>query len=273
MTSAIQTSVDNAPASGYAGQLANVGPRKVRSAANSNAAGIAAGLIVFRSGERLVRPILASDEPSLVATAIMTSKATATTAQTLITTSLDGAVGQLEISPPKNLSLVLNSHADWDPSTIVVEGLDVNGETISEAFEVQNGGNVTLTGVKHFSFVTAVKIPPQTGTNGTITVGTGTSIGALDKLAAGVAVYDPMREPGLFAQYEDLSVLADGEIFVSAEGAVNEGDPVYVRIVATSETRGAVRATPDGVKCAHLSNAEFGRTTTGAGITVLRMKG
>lgn len=271
MATSAQTSYDNEPAIGYAGQLADVGPRDIASAANSSATGIAAGLVVLRSGDRLVRPILSTDEPSADNDAIIASGvASATTAQAITSGSFNGAVGAGEISPPMNLTLTLNSHADWDPSTIVVEGLGPKGEPISEAFEVANGGNAVLTGTVPFSFVTAVKIPPQTGTNGTLLVGTGVKLGPLAKLAAGITLYDPMREPGAYAQYERVSVLRRGRVLVSAEAAVTAGQPVYVRFVATGgEVRGALRGAPDSTDCALLPGARWATTTTGAGLAVV----
>lgn len=273
MATSVQTSYSDDPAIGYAGQLTGNGPRDVGSAANSNATAIAPGLVVLRAGDRLVRPILSTDEPVLDDDAIIASGvASATTRQVISGASLNGVIGAAEISPPRNVTLKFNSHGDWNDTTLVVQGLDVDGNPIEETFLVKEGGNETLAGVEHFAFVTAVVVPPGTSTNGTLLVGVGTSLGPLSRLAAGLSVYDPMREPGAYAQYERLSVLKRGRAFVSAEAAVTEGQPVYVRFVATGgEVRGALRGAPDASDCALLPGARWASTTTGAGLAVINL--
>ena len=270
MTTSVQTSYDNEPGIGYAGQLADDGDVDVASMANSSATGIVAGTVVLRSGDRLCRPILTTDTPVLDTDSIATAIATATTPVIATGATLDGVIGVTEISPPTNIVLTLNSHADWDPSTILVRGLDWKGAPCEEAFEVPNGGNVTLTGNTCFSFVTEVYIPAQTGTNGTLDVGTGVKIGPIGKLVAGIALYNSMREPGTFARYEGLSVIRKGRVKVSAEGAVTSGGPVYVRfVVAGNEVYGAMLAAPDSTDCGLLPGARWASTTTGAGIAVV----
>jgi hypothetical protein len=275
MATSVQTTYDDFPAIAYAGQLAHDGGQghDVASANNSNATAITAGLVVLRSGDRLVRPILSTDEPTADPDAIIASGvASATTRQTITGASLNGVIGQLEISPPLNVTLTFNSHSDWNDTTIIVKGLGAYGEPISETFLVKEGGNEVLTGVEHFSFVTAVIVPPGTSTNGTLLVGTGVSVGPIGRLAAGIAVYDMAREPGTYAQYERLSVLKQGRVAVSAEAAVTEGMPVYVRFVATGgEVRGAMRAAPDSTDCALLPGARWATTTTGAGIAFVNL--
>jgi hypothetical protein len=272
MATSVQTSYDNEPGIGYAGQLADVGPKDVASANNSSATGIVAGLLVLKSGDRLVRPILSTDELAADDDAISTANASATTRQTLTGASLDGVIGAGAISPPRNVTLKFNSHADWNDTVAVVQGLDANGEPIEETFIVKEGGNETLVGVKIFSKVTAVIVPAATSTNGVLDVGVGVAMGPINGLAAGIALYDLAREPGTYAQYEKLSVLKQGRVKVSAEAAVNDGDPVYVRFVATGgEVRGALRATPDSTDCALLLGARWRSTRADAGIAVVEV--
>lgn len=113
--------------------------------------------------------LTAADPDSIIAS----GAASAVTAQTLDAADFNGVIGDDEIAPPRNLTITLNSHADWDVSTIVVTGKAPSGRTITENFAVPNGGAVTLTGTKVFKSVTTVLIPAQTGTNGTLTMGTG----------------------------------------------------------------------------------------------------
>jgi hypothetical protein len=102
--------------------------------------------------------------------------------QTLTGVALDGVVGDDTMTPPRNLTITFSNHADWDATTIVIAGTDVNGDVISEDFAVPNGGNQTVTGAKAFATVTSVTIPAQTGAGGTATIGFGAKIGLARKL-------------------------------------------------------------------------------------------
>jgi len=102
--------------------------------------------------------------------------------QTLTGASLDGVVGAGAIPHPRNLVIVLSSHVDWDATTAVIIGTDIDGAALSEDFAIPNAGNATVTGAKAFKTVTSVVIPAQSGTGGTATIGTGIKMG-LPKLA------------------------------------------------------------------------------------------
>lgn len=273
MATCVQSSYSNDPGTGYAGMLADVGPHDVASANNSSSTSVAAGLVVLRSGERLIRPILSSDEPTADPDAILASGiASATTRQTVTGASLNGIIGAGEISPPRNLTITFGSHSDWNDTVLVIQGLDWKGMPIEETFIVKEGGNEVLTGIYHFSYVTAVIIPAATSTNGTILVGVGASIGPLNKLVGGISLYNMAREPGAYAQYESLDVVRQGRVKVSAEAAVTRDAPVFVRIVATGgEVRGAMRATADSNDCALLLGARFVEATSGAGIAIVEL--
>lgn len=270
MTTSVQTSYSDDLAIGIAGQLADVGPHDVVSANNSNATGIVAGCLAFRSGDRLCRPILSTDEPALDDDSIIASGvASTTTAQIITSASYNGVVGAL-VFAAVNLVYTFNSHADWDATTMVVEGLGAFGEVTEETIEIPNGGNVVITGTVPFTQVTAVRIPIQSGTNGTLKIGTGVKLGALNARAAGVAVYNSMREPGTFAQYEAVSLLKRGRVKVLTEGVVTAGGPVYVRVIATTEQRGAFAGSPSA-NHARLDGATWESTTTGSAIAVLNL--
>lgn len=109
-----------------------------------------------------------------VATSIIASGVTSTTgAQDISGTALNGAIGGGPISPPRNAKITLNAHADWDATTAVLTGRDVNGLLQTENFTIPDGGSATLVGTKVFSQITNLHIPAQSGTGGTLTMGTG----------------------------------------------------------------------------------------------------
>lgn len=266
----VQTTYAAGPTAAVAGMIVEQ-DANVRSRVAS-AETVAGQLAIRGTSDGQARALAVGDVPAADDDAIMTLQPTAITAQVCTGATLDGVVGTTVFWPPRNVTLSLNSHADWDPSTIVVEGLDAFGAPISEAFEVPNGGNVVLTGVLAFSRVINVKIPPQTGTTGTLNVGLGVSIGPIDRKVEGIAVYDATREPEAYAAYEDMPVLRRGYIYVTSETAATKGDPVYVRfVVAGAEVYGAFRATPDSTDCGLLLAARYAETITGAGLAKLEL--
>jgi len=270
----VQTTYDAAPNAGIAGQIADDGPHDIGSYSVDTDA-ITAGLIVLKgASDGQARPILVTDEITADTDAIMTAQATSTSAQSCTGATLDGVVGAGVFWPPRNVTLTANNHANWDLSTITVEGLGPDGEPVSESFAMPDGGNVTLTGVVAFTQITTVKIPIQAGTSGTLDVGLGVAMGQYDRYVVGLALYNAAREPGTYAANKMVPVLKKGRAWVSTEGSVNNGDPVYVRIVATgNEVRGSVRATPDSTDCALLRRAKFVSTRSGAGLAMIELGG
>ncbi len=113
---------------------------------------------------------------------IKTNGASTAGIQSLVAADFDGAIGDDAFTYPRRVTITLNSHADWDATTIVVAGKDANGATYSEDFTVPNGGNATLTSAGLYTKVTAITVPAQSGTNGTFTVGT--RAGAVGTVAA-----------------------------------------------------------------------------------------
>lgn len=203
---------------------------------------------------------------------IVASRATAATATSITTTGLDGALGQGEMYPPRNITLTLTNNADFDLTTAYVRGRDENGLPQEEAFVIPNGGNTTLTGSKFFSYVTEVYIPAQSGTGGAYTVGFGSKLGPLDLNLGGVALYDATKPPGAYAANDSLSVLEEGAIYVQSETAVDPTLPVYVRLVISgNEVRGHFRAAVDANDLAQIVRARWIEKTTGAGVAGLRL--
>lgn len=260
MATSVQTSYSTNPAVGYAGQLADSGPHDVKTVVAE--AEIAAGLVVVRGGTTRSegRPPPAPDaaDPD----GFITTIASAATAQTLSGASLDGVVGQGEVWPPRNVTLTLSSHADWDATEAVVTGIDEDDRVIQETLLIPNGGNVTLTGVKHFRKVTSLYIPAQSGTGGTADLGFGSSLGPIGGMGVhGVAMYDASREPEAYPVDYAVPCVRKGRVYVTSESSYSDQDPVYVRFVATGdEVRGQVRNAPDSTDCALLKGARFWRS-------------
>jgi len=176
--------------------------------------------------------------------------------------------------PPRLVTITLNSHSDWNDTEAIVRGLDAFGQPCMDVFKIPEGGNTTLTGSIAFTQVTSVEIPAATSTNGTMDVGLSVAMGPCDRSVVGLALYNSAREPGTYAANAMVPVLKKGRAWVTTEGSVSNGDPVYVRFVATgSEVRGAVRATPDSTDCALLRRARFVSSRTGAGIAMIELAG
>lgn len=192
------------------------------------------------------------------------------TAQTISGSSLDGAVGQGLISPPKNVTLTLSNHADWDATTAVVTGEDEDGAVTTENLSIPNGGNATVTGSVIFSKVTSIYIPAQSGTGGTFTAGTGVKLGIIDSIVHGVSLYDASREPGAWAVDSLVPVRKRGPVWVYAEAAVNPSLPVFVRFLASgAETLGRFRGSADANDCGRLRAARWLDITSGEGFARL----
>ena len=268
---AVQTTYSLAPAAGLPGMPGRVGMKSLIRTFIACAA-LVPGRFYFKgpasgnaAGE--VGPI----EPAADADAIIATGASTAGTQTLITTSLDGVIGQGEIYPPRNLTMTFSSHADWDATTATITGTDENGVSQTENFSIPNGGNATVTGATKFRTVTSVAIPAQSGTGGTFTVGVGSLLGAADHIAAGLAVLDVTRTSLNYADGDLVPIAREGEFYVTSETAVKEGDPVWVRVVAgVGENLGAVRATPDSNDCVRIKDARF-TSTNSAGLSKLEL--
>lgn len=231
---------------------------------------IAAGLLVVHGSTTRTEGAPPS-APTAAPTAILaTGGASSASPQTLVTTSLNGAIGQGIILPARNITLVLSSSTDWDATTAVITGENEDGEIITESLSIPNNGNATVTGTIPFAKVTSVYIPAQTGTGGTFTVGTGVILGSVDAFVHGVSLYDASREPGVWAVDSVMPVRRKGVVWVYAEGAVNPSLPVYARFVAgEGETLGRFRGSPDSTDCGRVRNARWLDITSGEGFARL----
>jgi len=180
--------------------------------------------------------------------------------QTLSGDDLDGIIGADRIFPPRNLTITFNSHGDWDATTGIVRGLDEAGRPQEEDIAIPNGGNAVVTLKKFFSAVLSLYIPAQTGTNGTATLGTGTSLGPLTALdVAGVVRYLARQQvASADAEFEAgdvLNLITEGLVALEVEAAVSGGEQVFVRLVAAGDevvgtylgSRDGTAAAPDAV--------------------------
>lgn len=254
----VQTTYGFYSAGLIAGQLFDNGHREVNSVIAE--AAIAAGLVVIRGGTTRAegRPPTTPDAADADAFATAAVIISAATAQTVAAASFDGVVATGELFPPRNVTLTLSNHADWDATEAVVTGTDEDGRVVQETLLIPNGGNATVTGLRHFRTVSSIYIPAQSGTGGTATLGFGSSLGPIDHGVHGVAIYDASREPEAYPVDYVVPCLKKGRIVVNCETSYTDGNPVFVRFIASGdEVAGQVRATADANDCALMKRARF----------------
>jgi hypothetical protein len=263
----VQTSYPTTRTLGYAGALADSGPNDVKSIVAAVA--IISGLLVIK-GATPAKGYLPTTPDVADVDAIIATGASTAGVQNISGASLDGVVGQGEMIPSRNLTLVLSSHANWDATVATVTGVDSDGNVITEDFVIPDAGNVTVTGSKHFAKVTNLRIPVQGGTSGTFTLGTGSSLGPItSRTIHGVALYEATREPEAFPVGYPVPCVRRGRVYVVSETSYSDNDPVYVRFIATGdEVAGQFRSTPDSNDCALVQGARFWRTGS-AGVAVI----
>lgn len=279
-----QTSYSLNPAVGRVGMLADSRTIKnVRSrlADGDLAAGLALGLgeapTAGGADPGSVKTLVASPAIGVDVDHIVTTHATAASDQTLTGTSLNGTVGGGVMTPSRNVTVTLNSHANWDATTGYIRGYDAQGNFRSESLTIPDGGNVTLTTVIGFSQVVEVFIPTQSGTAGSYTVGIAAGGVALGKHnVAGVALYDASREPNTStAEYDDnvaVPLLTKGAVYVSTEEACTPSSPVFVRITAAgAEEAGGFRTSSDSGDAFPMMGCRYLLSSGIAGLNVLEL--
>jgi hypothetical protein len=89
---------------------------------------------------------------------------------------------------PRNIVVVVaaTTAGNIAAGDVVIEGLDANGDEISETFDVTENTAGTLTGSKAFAEITSITIPVQDGESVTFDVGWGDKLGLPRKFANGV---------------------------------------------------------------------------------------
>jgi hypothetical protein len=116
--------------------------------------------------------------PAAVPAAIMAVTASSLSAQDYQYAQLTGSVGDGAISPPRNMTVTTaGTTATHAPASLTVNGFDAQGNALSETITGTNGGAATYTGIKCFAKVNSVVTPAGTGTDATLSVGTGAVIG------------------------------------------------------------------------------------------------
>jgi hypothetical protein len=83
----------------------------------------------------------------------------------------NGVVPETAISPPRQVTITFNNHADHNAGTAKVFGKDAFGRTIISTLACADGGNETVTTSEVYSVVTRVTTPAAAAGGGTITVG------------------------------------------------------------------------------------------------------
>lgn len=97
--------------------------------------------------------------------------ASALTAQVISGAAFNGIIDEADIDPPRRVSLVLSSHANWDATVATVFGTNDRGEQITDTITIPDGGNSSPATTKAFASVSSISIPAQSGASGTFTVG------------------------------------------------------------------------------------------------------
>jgi hypothetical protein len=233
------------------------------------AGALAPGLMAFRgTTDDTARAPAATDAATADVDAFVTTTATAAGILTLDDgTEVAGVIGLAEFFPPRRIDFILSSHANWDLTVAVLTYEDEQGRIVAENLNIPDTGGVTLTSAGFARRFVSLVIPAQSGTGGSFTVGTNAALGDVGYRALGISVYDATREPGAYAQYDDLPICRRGTIWVTAENAVNDGDDVYVRFISggASEVYGALRSDSDAGDAVRLEGARFASTTTTTG--------
>ena len=165
--------------------------------------------LVALAVEEFINP--RSDDSSGIKGAV----ASATTIQVYEGAALDGTVGAGTLSPPRNIKISTNSNADIDAVGVLFEGLDINGDVISETITLIDGGGSPAPGLKAFASVVRITVPAQSGGGGVLTFGFGRLLGLSQpiKSRAGLAA--------LTLEIAIGAVVTTGTVVDAATGAPN----------------------------------------------------
>lgn len=159
----------------------------------------------------------------------------------------DGVIGAGLIHPARRLTILLNSHADWDATTGQLVYEIPGGGYIVEALAIPNAGNVTLTSAHGAARFDKFIVPAQTSANAKIdrvgVLNTVAFIGLDKRHFSGVVLYSQTDEPNSatleYADGDEVSVLTKGFFWAVPESNVVEGGPVYARTVLSgADVRG-----------------------------------
>lgn len=124
-------------------------------------------------------------EPGCIASA-----ATSTTALD-INTNIEFArtmIGNRRMPVARALALLLTSSADFDLTSMIIDGEDANGDPISETLAIPDGGSTTVNGAKFFSRIRRIRVDAQSGSGGTWSLGIRDTILGLPRLMVNAAI-------------------------------------------------------------------------------------
>lgn len=168
--------------------------------------------------------------------------------QNLTTADFNGVIGAGELPLPARLTLVV-AGVDWNATSATVTGLDENGIPISETLSIPNDGG-TVNSVRYYSRVLTLSIPAQGGAGGTGTLGyladftlDGGQFLGLSVRTAKTRYDHAATNAENYTDEEEMSVLEEGDMFVTVENAGRAGDVLHVRLIAAGDEKiGAFRA-------------------------------
>lgn len=153
--------------------------------------------------------------PAAAANGIKLAIATVAATVTYSGAQLDGAVGGGTMSPPRNITVTTAGSTPADaPATATINGVDVNGDVISETITVAQTATIA-NGVKAFAKVTSIVLPVADGTDATLAFGFGLVAGLSKKLKARAGNNSLIREIAAG------SVVTNGTIVAAATGLPN----------------------------------------------------
>jgi hypothetical protein len=211
------------------------------------------------------------------ANAILAATASAATPST-ITSASTPALTTSVLHPARRITAVLNSHADWNATTMKIYGEAWDGSPICDVVQIPDAGNTTVTSHSFFRRVTKVILDAQGGTGGSFTMGYSADEGIYDPARVGVLMRNTSQEPlsssDACAANDRVDVLMSGNIFVESEATVSNRGPAYLRTaVSGDEVRGQWSSDP-GTGFTVQPWAEFVTTDDAATvkIAVLRKK-
>lgn len=261
----MQLDYSDKPALGIEGMIADSTDHTVESRLVQDSDGITPGLLVVRGSaadDAVIKPPTptgADDD------AIITATATAASPQSVAGVGLNGVVGGNEMTPARQLQLVLSNSSDFGALTFVIDGYNEKGDRVSERIGIPANGNVTINTTTFFSKVVSAQMPAQGGTGGSWRLGIATAWAFKVGDIQGVALYDATKEPGPYAELSPIPVVRRGHVWVLVENAVQSGDKAFVRATtnAPGQRRGAFRSDDDSGRAAAIP-ARF-ITTAGVG--------
>lgn len=191
-----------------------------------------------------------------VATASTTAVLAATAGATTNTTVLTGITNP---DVPRNLTVTGGgTTAQILDSVVTVNGYNIEGKPISEAFRFAASTGGTVTGVKAFKTVTSVVIGQQSGSGPTFSVGTGNKLGANHRLFNQQTTVKVYTQSAAYGAY----TLQNAPVIVSSEQNL-ENNTVTPATVPNGSLIYTIGYTYDNWSLAPINdNPEYSTTTS-----------